>query len=61
MVEEFESRMTMVLPALGVMATDADIWIALCQPLGLGGGIVGVDVVAETPEFTQLLDGEGEW
>lgn len=24
--------------ALGVMATDADIWIALCQPMGAGGG-----------------------
>ena len=32
--------------ALGLMAADADIWIALCQPLGAGGGVELVLVLA---------------
>jgi len=32
--------------ALGLMAADADIWIALCQPLGAGGGVDLVLVLA---------------
>ena len=27
------------LAVLGLMAADADIWQALCQPLGAGGGL----------------------